>query len=72
VSLPASFIVWLASPEARFLKGKFVWANWDIDELRAQAKNIEETAYLSVGLVGWPFDAGGWKVETVGGTWDNL
>jgi hypothetical protein len=31
VSLPASFNVWLASPEARFLKGKFLWANWDVD-----------------------------------------
>jgi hypothetical protein len=72
VSLPASFIVWLASPEARFLKGKFVWANWDIVELKAQAKIIEETAYLSVGLVGWPFDTDSWKVKTVGGAWDNL
>jgi hypothetical protein len=72
VSLPASFIIWLASPEARFLKGKFVWANWDIDELKAQAKMIEEAAYLSVGLVGWPFDDNSWKIETVGGAWDNL
>jgi hypothetical protein len=72
VSLPASFIVWLVSPEARFLKGKFVWANWDIDELKAQAKKIEQTEYLSIGLVGWPFDAGSWKLETAGGTWDNL
>ncbi|PMD16194.1 hypothetical protein NA56DRAFT_692746 [Hyaloscypha hepaticicola] len=30
VSLPASFNVWLASPEARFLKGKFLWAQaWE-------------------------------------------
>jgi hypothetical protein len=33
---------------------------------------IEDTAYLSVGLVGWPFDSNNWKVETVGGAWDNL
>jgi hypothetical protein len=72
VSLPASFIVWLASSEARFLKGKFVWANWDIDELKALAEKIEGTAYLNIGLVGWPFNAGGWKIETVGGTWDSL
>jgi NAD(P)-dependent dehydrogenase (short-subunit alcohol dehydrogenase family) len=30
VSLPTSFIVWLASPEARFLKGKYLGANWDV------------------------------------------
>ncbi|KAF2801435.1 oxidoreductase [Mytilinidion resinicola] len=55
VSLPASFIVWLASPEARFLKNKFLWANWDVDELKAQAKEIEASTQLSIGLVGWPF-----------------
>lgn len=27
-SLPANFAVWLASQEARFLRGKFVWAMW--------------------------------------------
>ncbi|RFU80813.1 nadp-binding rossmann-fold containing [Trichoderma arundinaceum] len=55
VSLPASFNVWLASPEARFLKGKFLWCNWDVDELKAQAKEIEEGTKLNIGLVGWPF-----------------
>ncbi|KAK5097404.1 hypothetical protein LTR70_007605 [Exophiala xenobiotica] len=29
-NLPGHFQVWLASPEAEFLKGKFVWANWDL------------------------------------------
>jgi hypothetical protein len=60
VSLPASFNVWLASPEARFLKGKFLWANWDVDELKAQAKEIEAGTQLSIGLVGWPFQGDGW------------
>lgn len=31
--LPGDFAVWLASPEAEFLAGKFVWAQWDVDEL---------------------------------------
>lgn len=57
VSLPASFHVWLASPEARFLKGKFLWANWDVDELKARAKAIESSATLSIGLNGWPFSS---------------
>lgn len=54
VSLPASFHVWLASSEARFLKSKFVWANWDVDELKDQAKEIEDGKF-SIGLSGWPF-----------------
>ncbi|SMR45527.1 unnamed protein product [Zymoseptoria tritici ST99CH_3D1] len=41
VSLPAHFNVWLASPEARFMKSKFLWSNWDVDELKARAKEIE-------------------------------
>jgi hypothetical protein len=61
VSLPASFNVWLASPEAHFLKGKFLWTNWDVDELKAQAKEIEAGTRLSIGLGGWPFDIAGWK-----------
>ncbi|KAE8389047.1 hypothetical protein BDV23DRAFT_173361 [Aspergillus alliaceus] len=61
VSLPASFYVWLASSEARFLRGKFLWANWDVDELKARAGEIEGSKLLSVGLVGWPFGEDGWK-----------
>jgi len=55
VSLPASFHLWLASPEARFLKGKYLWANWDVDELKAQAKEIEGSSKLNIGIIGWPF-----------------
>jgi NAD(P)-dependent dehydrogenase (short-subunit alcohol dehydrogenase family) len=57
-NLPASFFVWLASPEARFLKGKYLWANWDVDELKDRAKEIEDTTFLSIGLEGWPFKQG--------------
>ncbi|KAI1390580.1 uncharacterized protein F4822DRAFT_426428 [Hypoxylon trugodes] len=56
VSLPASFNLWLSSPEARFLKNKFLWCNWDVEELKAQAKEIESTQKFSIGLVGWPFE----------------
>ena len=63
VSLPASFNVWLASPEAQFLKGKFLWTNWDVDELKAKAKEIEESSQLSLGLVGWPFENNDWKSD---------
>ncbi len=63
VSLPSNFNVWLASPEARFLKGKFLWANWDVDELKAEAKEIEASTRLSIALGGWPFQDTNWKFE---------
>ncbi|KAF3481940.1 uncharacterized protein GIQ15_04699 [Arthroderma uncinatum] len=33
-SLPENFLVWAASPAASFLHGRFVWANWDVTELK--------------------------------------
>jgi hypothetical protein len=60
VSLPAGFNVWLASSEARFLKNKFVWVNWDVDELKSRAKEIQDGSFLNIGLGGWPFGSGKW------------
>lgn len=54
VSLPGHFNVWLASPEAAFLRGKYVWVNWDVDELKALAKEIQESMLLRVSLNGLP------------------
>lgn len=54
--LPAGFMVWLASPEGRFLKGRYLWANWDVDELKARKGEIEESNLLEIGLIGWPFN----------------
>lgn len=34
ISLPGDFAVWTASAEAEFLNGKFVWATWDVTELK--------------------------------------
>ncbi|KAH7062634.1 NAD(P)-binding protein [Macrophomina phaseolina] len=51
--LPGHFLVWLASPEAEFLKGKFLWANWDVDELTAKRDEIAAENKLKTGLVGW-------------------
>ena len=51
--LPAHFSVWLASPEGAFLKGKFVWANWDVDEIKAHAKEIESTNIFTIGMTGF-------------------
>ncbi len=54
VSLPADFVVWAASPEAEFLKGRMVWAHWDIDELKAQKAELEGTPKFTIGLLEWP------------------
>jgi len=54
VSLPSGFLVWAASPEAEFLKGRVLWSNWDIDELKAQKAEFEDTSKFMVGLLGWP------------------
>lgn len=52
VSLPAHFYVWLASREAVFLKGKYVWVNFDVDEMKERADEIEKSRLLTVLLDG--------------------
>ena len=54
-ALPAHFAVWLVSLEAAFLRGKFVSTNWDVDELKARAKEIEVSPILTSNILGWPF-----------------
>ncbi|KAJ4319908.1 hypothetical protein N0V94_003680 [Neodidymelliopsis sp. IMI 364377] len=46
----------LASPEGRFLKGRYLWANWDVDELKVRKEEIEGSNLLEMGLIGWPFN----------------
>jgi NAD(P)-dependent dehydrogenase (short-subunit alcohol dehydrogenase family) len=55
-SLPASFFVWLSSDEAEFLKGRYLWANWDVEELENRKDEILDGEFLKVGLQGWPFE----------------
>jgi hypothetical protein len=50
--LAGQFTVWLASPEAKFLKGKFVWVNWDVDELKARADEIKDSLLFRILLNG--------------------
>jgi len=52
-SLPVDFMVWLASPEATFAKGKYFWVNGDIDEMKARSKEIADSFLLkTTGVVG--------------------
>ena len=50
--LPAYFALWLAGPESAFLHGRFVWANWDVDELLAlKERVVQDPSFLTIGLV---------------------
>lgn len=52
--LPAAAAVYLSSPEAEFLRGRFLWSNWDVTELKDMQAEIEKTPmWGQVGLVGW-------------------
>jgi hypothetical protein len=44
------------------LRGKFVWVNWDVDELKARKDEIQNTDLLDivlngVSMVGWDASA---------------
>ncbi|KAF1953535.1 NAD(P)-binding protein [Byssothecium circinans] len=54
-TLPAHFLVWLSQPKTKFLNGKLVWANWDVEELFAKAEEIQNSTMLTIGYEGWPF-----------------
>ncbi|RYP16014.1 hypothetical protein DL767_010243 [Monosporascus sp. MG133] len=54
VQLPAHFLVWMASPEAAFLRGRCTWANWDVEELMAQKAKISEGVFMTAGFIGLP------------------
>lgn len=53
--LPGHTAVWLCSNEARFLRGKFVWANWDAEELLQKKAQIEGSPMLTINCIGWPY-----------------
>jgi len=55
VALAANFTLWLTSPEAAFLNGRFAWSNWDVNELKARADEIQNSPMLTMNIVGWPF-----------------
>ncbi|KAH7312933.1 hypothetical protein BKA65DRAFT_149118 [Rhexocercosporidium sp. MPI-PUGE-AT-0058] len=42
IKLAADFVAWSASREASFLAGRFVWVNWDVDELVQRKEEILE------------------------------
>ena len=55
--LPAGMTVWLAaSKDARRLNGRFLWANWDVDELLSREDEIHQRELLTLSLKGWAHD----------------
>ncbi|KAI9883171.1 MAG: hypothetical protein M1823_005065 [Watsoniomyces obsoletus] len=52
--LPAGFCVWLASGQGDAFKGKFLWASWDVEELKQREKELlAEEENLTIALQGW-------------------
>ncbi|KAF5338824.1 hypothetical protein D9758_012088 [Tetrapyrgos nigripes] len=56
MALPGDFSVWAASPESSWLHGRYVWAHWDVEELKVNiSKRLEEErGFLKVGVEGLP------------------
>ncbi|KAI1133685.1 NAD(P)-binding protein [Nemania abortiva] len=55
VDLPGHFGVWAASPEAKFLHGRFVWAAWDVEQLKngeLRKRIDEDPTFLKIGVNG--------------------
>jgi NAD(P)-dependent dehydrogenase (short-subunit alcohol dehydrogenase family) len=44
--------VWLTTEEAKFLNGRYVSANWDVDELVARREEIVNGGKLLIDIVG--------------------
>lgn len=52
VELAAGTAVYLASPQARFLSGRYMSSNWDVNELEAKKDEIIEKNLLRMDLTG--------------------
>jgi hypothetical protein len=47
--------VWASTEAARFLHGRYVWANWNVSELEVKKPNLEaDFGLLKIGLQGVP------------------
>ena len=51
--------MWAVSQEANFLHGKYLWSNWDVDELKSRKLELEKDYQLTITMNGWPFVYGG-------------
>ena len=51
--LTGEFFAWAATEEADFLSGRFVWADWDVDELKGKKAEILEKDLLLTTIDGF-------------------
>ncbi len=56
--LPAQFIVWACSDEAKWTRtgDKLLWCNWDVEELQQRKGELEKPNQLTITMNGWPFE----------------
>jgi hypothetical protein len=47
-------MVWAASHEADFIRNKFVWVNWDVEELKEVIENAEDKQMFTLAVNGMP------------------
>jgi len=52
VELAAGTAVYLASPQAKFLSGRYMSSNWDVDELEARKDEVIKKDLLKIDLKG--------------------
>jgi hypothetical protein len=53
--LAGSATVWLSTPAARFLNGRYTTANWDVEELVKRQEEVVQKDLLKVKLASWGF-----------------
>ena len=51
-ALAGGYAVWLTTPAADFLKGRYSSCTWDIDALMVKKSEIEEKNLLTCGITG--------------------
>ncbi|KAF2172985.1 hypothetical protein M409DRAFT_16936 [Zasmidium cellare ATCC 36951] len=52
-SLAGHMALWLSTPAAAFLHGRFVWANWDAEGLvEMKQKILDDAGFLKIGVTG--------------------
>lgn len=59
--LSGQFFVWLASPKGACIpSGKYLWMNWDVEELEARKDEIiNNPLSMTQTLHGWPYEYSG-------------
>ncbi|KAF2016765.1 hypothetical protein BU24DRAFT_423122 [Aaosphaeria arxii CBS 175.79] len=62
--LAGSFTLYLSTPKADFLRGKYLSVNWDVTEMEARAPEIKEKGLLKLTFLNAKLGPGGHPFET--------